>query len=113
MREFDRGVRRAFVANGSSYWQPDLAMAHCVGESLNAMYTGLTQRRETRRKALKRELIKTAIVVEKKGWCGSVSVNNDRVHSDWLQRKKKTQREGAPHTFRHLRRCARATPFER
>ncbi|RYH31664.1 hypothetical protein EON65_02120 [archaeon] len=59
-------VRRSFLSNGAPVYKTEYGTAINIGEHLHTMYSRLANRREARTSALKRELIKSAIV-EKKG----------------------------------------------
>eukprot|EP00981_Chlorochromonas_danica_P002470 scaffold474_cov169-Ochromonas_danica.AAC.5 len=66
LRSYESAIRRSLLTNGAPTWKPEQGLAMSVATHIFTMYNGLSQRRSARQKVAKRELIKTAVVVEKK-----------------------------------------------
>lgn len=57
--------RRNLLPNGNPYWRTSLAKAQAISDHLHQMYSTLSHRHASRKKALKRELIKSQLPPDK------------------------------------------------
>lgn len=62
LNEMSIGLRRHFLPDGSTYYKIEIGRAKMVSEHLYNAYSGISQRRQARKKAIKREAIKSAPV---------------------------------------------------
>jgi hypothetical protein len=53
------------LPDGNPYWKPDVARANAVADHVFTMYSNLSQRASSMKKAMKREAAKTMAVAEK------------------------------------------------
>jgi hypothetical protein len=67
LAELSIAVRRSFISNGCPIWKPEYGLGQAVGDHLYTMYSSLKIRKEARKRAAKREVVKSAaVMVEKK-----------------------------------------------
>lgn len=65
LNDLNMAIRRTMIPDGNPYWKPDVARANAIAENLFNMYSNLSLRQSTMKKAMKREAAKTMAVTEK------------------------------------------------